>query len=220
MVWCINSILLKFIFVSIQPTASNKKKKKITFLADGREDNFVSVSEALMAGIAAGATESLISSPFELFKLREQVKSASHIPSSASVTEKRVVAPVIAKLLHGYSPDKKAFNSSVGLLSTLATKHPNMMSALQEYPWMITGSGRPPSVCYVRRPSDIISLEGWGALWRGIRPGVVRDSVFGGIFFSSWQFLHRAMLDWKAVGMDPPPRLKIHPLVICVMRFN
>jgi hypothetical protein len=220
MVWCINSILLKFIFVSIQPTASNKKKKKITFLADGREDNFVSVSEALMAGIAAGATESLISSPFELFKLREQVKSASHIPSSASVTEKRVVAPVIAKLLHGYSPDKKAFNSSVGLLSTLATKHPNMMSALQEYPWMITGSGRPPSVCYIRRPSDIISLEGWGALWRGIRPGVVRDSVFGGIFFSSWQFLHRAMLDWKAVGMDPPPRLKIHPLVICVMRFN
>ncbi|XP_059442609.1 probable S-adenosylmethionine carrier 2, chloroplastic [Corylus avellana] len=176
------------------------------FYKDGREDNFVSVSEALMAGIAAGATESLISSPFELFKLREQVKSASRIPSSSSVTEKRAVAPVIAKLLHGYSPDKKAFNGSIGLLSTLATKHPNMMSALQEYPWMITGSGRPPSVCDMRRPSDIISLEGWGALWRGIRPGVVRDSVFGGIFFSSWQFLHRAMLDWKAVGMDPPPR--------------
>ncbi|GLT54098.1 hypothetical protein SLA2020_273260 [Shorea laevis] len=36
------------------------------FYKDGREDNFVSVSEALMAGIAAGATESLISSPFEL----------------------------------------------------------------------------------------------------------------------------------------------------------
>ncbi|KAE8124231.1 hypothetical protein FH972_019136 [Carpinus fangiana] len=176
------------------------------FYKDGREDNFVSVSEALMAGIAAGATESLISSPFELFKLREQVKSASRIPSSASVTEKRAVAPVIAKLLHRYSPDKKAFNGSVGLLSTLATKHPNMMSALQEYPWMITGSGRPPSVCEMRRPLDIISLEGWRALWRGIRPGVVRDSVFGGIFFSSWQFLHRAMLDWKAVGMDPPPR--------------
>lgn len=197
-----------------------KRNKKFTFLADGREDNFVSVSEALMAGIAAGATESLISSPFELFKLREQVKSASRIPSSSSVTEKRAVAPVIAKLLRGYSPDKKAFNGSVGLLSTLATKHPNMMSALQEYPWMITGSGRPPSVCDMRRPSDIISLEGWGALWRGIRPGVVRDSVFGGIFFSSWQFLHRAMLDWKAVGMDPPPRFQIHPLVICVMRFN
>jgi hypothetical protein len=71
---------------------------------------------------------------------------------------------------------------------------------------MITGSGRPPSVCDVRRPSNIISLEGWGALWRGNWSGVVRDSVFSGIFFSSWQFLHRAMLDWKAVGMDPPPR--------------
>jgi hypothetical protein len=66
-----------------------------------------------MAGIAAGATESLISSPFELFKLREQVKSASQIPSSASVTEKRAAA----------------FNGSIGLLSTLATKHRNMMSA-------------------------------------------------------------------------------------------
>ncbi|KAG6686554.1 hypothetical protein I3842_11G026000 [Carya illinoinensis] len=176
------------------------------FYKDGREDNFVHVSEALLAGIAAGAVESLISSPFELFKLREQVKSASPLQSSSSVTGKATVAPVIAKLLRGYSPDNKAFNHSVGLLSTLATKHPNMMGALQEYQWMITGSGRPPSVYDVRRPSDVISLEGWGALWRGSRSGVVRDSVFSGIFFSSWQFLHRAMLDWKAVGMHPSPR--------------
>ncbi|KAK4593591.1 hypothetical protein RGQ29_017630 [Quercus rubra] len=159
-----------------------------------------------MAGIVAGAAESLISSPFELFKLREQVKSASRIPTSTSVTEKGTGSPLIARLLHGFSPDKRALNQSVSLLSTLATKHPNMMGALQEYPWMITGSGRPPSVCDVSRPLDVISLEGWSALWRGIRSGVVRDSIFSGIFFSSWQFLHRAMLDWKAVGMDPLPR--------------
>ncbi|CAI9787037.1 unnamed protein product [Fraxinus pennsylvanica] len=78
----------------------------------------------------------------------------------------------------------------------------------------MTGSGRPPPVSNVRRPSDVISLEGWGALWRGLRPGLVRDSIFGGVFFSSWQFLHRAMLEWKAVGMDPIPRFdeEIGPL--------
>lgn len=173
-----------------------------------------------MAGIVAGAAESLISSPFELFKLREQVKSASRIPTSTSVTEKGPGSPLIARLLHGFSPDKRALNQSVSLLSTLATKHPNMMGALQAYPWMITGSGRPPSVCDVSRPLDVISLEGWSALWRGIRSGVVRDSVFSGIFFSSWQFLHQVMLDWKAVGMDPLPRFKSHPSLICVLRFN
>ncbi|PQP92655.1 uncharacterized protein Pyn_26966 [Prunus yedoensis var. nudiflora] len=176
------------------------------FYKDGREDNYVYVSEALLAGLVAGVAEALISSPFELIKLRAQVTSASRIPSSASLTEKGAVAPVIQRLLRGYIPDMKALNSSVGLLSTLTTKHPNMTSALQEYPWMMTGSGRPPSVFSVRKPSEVISLEGWGALWRGLRSGVVRDSVFGGIFFSTWQSLHRAMLDWKAVGMDSEPR--------------
>ncbi|KAK3031520.1 hypothetical protein RJ639_036034 [Escallonia herrerae] len=139
------------------------------FCAYGREDDHVYVSEALMAGVAAGFLESLSSSPFELMKTRAQ-----------------------------------ALNHSAGLLSTL-TKYPNMIDALKEYPWMMTGSGRAPSVSNVRRTSDIISLEGWGALWRGLRSGVVRDSIFGGIFFSSWQFLHRAMLEWNAVNMDPPP---------------
>ncbi|CAA2994737.1 mitochondrial arginine transporter BAC2 [Olea europaea subsp. europaea] len=69
-----------------------------------------------------------------------------------------------------------------------------------------SGSGRPPPVSNVRRLSDVISLEGWGALWRGLRPGLVQDSIFGGIFFSSWQFLHGAMMEWKAAGMDPIPR--------------
>ncbi|GMN42007.1 hypothetical protein TIFTF001_011211 [Ficus carica] len=175
------------------------------FYKDGRQYNYVHVSEALMAGMVAGAAESLLSSPFELIKLRAQVTSASRVPSHSSVLNKQVVAPVIEKLLRGYTPEKKALNYSVDLLSTLTNKHSNMTSALQGYPWMMSGSGNPPSVFNVRRPSEIISLEGWRALWRGLRPGLVRDSVYGGVFFSTWQFLHNAMLDWKAVGMDPIP---------------
>ncbi|KAK3011343.1 hypothetical protein RJ639_012794 [Escallonia herrerae] len=183
------------------------------FSADGREDDRVYVSEALMAGVEAGFLESLSSSPFELMKTRAQVASASHISNSTPVKEKSIVSPSIARLLRGYSPDMKALNHSAGLLSTL-TKYPNMIDALKEYPWMMAGSGRAPFVSNVRRTSDIISLEGWGALWRGLGSGVVRDSIFGGIFFSSWQFLHRAMLEGKAVNMDPPPRFdeEIGPL--------
>ncbi|KAL7001957.1 hypothetical protein U1Q18_003105 [Sarracenia purpurea var. burkii] len=176
------------------------------FYKDGREYNDVYVSEALMAGIVAGAVESLVSSPFELIKLRAQVTSASRIPSSTAVTERAAVSPFLGRLLPRYSPDMRTLNHSVGLLSTLTTKNPNIIGALKEYPWMMTGSGRPPSVCDVRRPLDVITFEGWGALWRGLRSGVVRDSIFGGIFFSSWQFLHQAMLTWKAVNMDPSPR--------------
>ncbi|KAF3667027.1 hypothetical protein FXO37_10221 [Capsicum annuum] len=176
------------------------------FYKDGREDKYVYVSEALLAGIASGAVESLVSSPFELIKLRAQVTSASRIPSSTPAVEKAVVSPLIAKLLPGYSRDIGALNNTVGLLTTLPTKHPNLVTALKDYPWMMTGSGRPPSVFDVKRPLDIISLEGWGAFWRGMRSGLARDCVFGGIFFSTWQFLHQAMVEWKAVGMNPPAR--------------
>ncbi|XP_058731370.1 uncharacterized protein LOC131603129 [Vicia villosa] len=174
---------------------------------DGREDNYVTASEALLAGMVAGATETFISSPFELIKLRVQVASASYVPSSNFALEEGARKPLIARLLNGCYPDKKSLNQYVGLMSTLTTKNTNITGALLEHPWAMTGSGRPPSVCNVKRPSDIISLEGWNTLWRGLRSGIVRDSVFGGVFFSSWQFLHQAMLDWKAVGMNPPPRL-------------
>ncbi|NP_001315547.1 mitochondrial substrate carrier family protein isoform X1 [Solanum lycopersicum] len=176
------------------------------FYKDGREDKYVYASEALLAGIASGAVESLVSSPFELIKLRAQVTSASRIPSSTSVVEKAIISPSMAKLLPGYSQNIRVLNNTVGLLTTLPTKHPNLVTALKDYPWMMTGSGRPPSVSDVKRPLEIISLEGWGALWRGMRAGLARDCVFGGIFFSTWQILHQAMLEWKAVGMNPPPR--------------
>ncbi|CAN1311741.1 hypothetical protein LINPERPRIM_LOCUS28451 [Linum perenne] len=186
------------------------------YYKDGREDNNVYVHEALMAGVVAGAVESLTSSPFEFVKLRAQVTSATCIPpsSTTSVMESRAVGPAVAKLLHGYTPDVKALNQSTALLSTLSTKHPDLVGALREYPWMMTGSGRPPSVSDVYKLSNVISLEGWRAFWRGLRSGIARDSIFGGTFFCSWQFLHRAMLDWKAVGMVPEPRFddEIGPL--------
>lgn len=176
------------------------------FYKDGRTDNYVYVSEALMAGVAAGSVDSLLSSPFEIIKLRAQVTSASRVSSSTSVVEKTSVPPLIARLLSGYSPKISSLNNSIGLLSTLMIKHPNMGDALKGHPWMMSGTGRPPAVSDVRKPSDIMSLEGSGAFWRGLRSGVARDSVFSGIFFCTWQFLHLAMLDWKAVGIYPPPR--------------
>ncbi|CAJ1935992.1 unnamed protein product [Sphenostylis stenocarpa] len=177
------------------------------FYKDGREDNYLFASEALLAGMVSGAIETVISSPFELIKLRMQVTSASYAPRSNFALEKGARKPLIARLLNGCYPDKRSLDMYTGLISSLTTKNTNMTSALLEYPWTMTGSGMPPSVSSVRRPSDIISLEGWSTLWRGLRSGIARDSVFGGVFFSTWQFLHQAMLDWKAVGMNPPPRL-------------
>ncbi|XP_019171296.1 PREDICTED: mitochondrial arginine transporter BAC2 [Ipomoea nil] len=177
-----------------------------SFYKDGREDNYVYVAEALMAGIVAGAVESFVTSPFELIKLRSQVNSAYRCRDPALDIKRDAVSPLIGRLLRGYTPNMKALNNSVGLLSVLAKKHPNLGNAMKEYPWMMSGYGKAPSICHVRRPSDVISLEGWGALWRGVRSGITRDSVFGGIFFSIWQVLHETMLDWKAVKMTPIPR--------------
>ncbi|KAL3635301.1 hypothetical protein CASFOL_019848 [Castilleja foliolosa] len=176
------------------------------FYKDGREDDNTYVSEALMAGFGAGMVECLVSSPFEMIKLRAQVASASRIVHSPTMAEKSVVSPLVSRLMpRYYSLDMAAMSNSVGLLSTLTARDANMLDALKRYPWMMTGSVRPPTVSSVRMPSDILSLEGGAAMWRGLRSGLVRDSIFGGIFFSSWQFLHQAMLNWKAVGMDPIP---------------
>ncbi|CAA0812420.1 Mitochondrial substrate carrier family protein [Striga hermonthica] len=176
------------------------------FYKDGREDDYTHVSEALMAGLAAGMVECLVSSPFEIIKLRAQVASASRIVQPPAVSEKNTISPLVSRLLPRYSLDMTAMSNSVGLLSTLTPKYTNMFDALKGYPWMMTGSAKPPAVSSVSKPSEILSLEGWPALWRGLRSGLVRDSIFGSVFFSSWQFLHQVMLNWKAVGMDPIPR--------------
>lgn len=176
------------------------------FYKDGREDNYVYYSEAMLAGIAAGAVEAVFCTPFELFKLRNQVSSMlpSKAVSPASITQESF--PLLSKLLPGYVPDMRVWNSTVNLLSDLSPKHPDMLGALKQHPWMLTGSGKPPLPSDVQLPSRVISLEGWGALWRGLRPGIARDCVFGGMFFSTWQFIHTVMLTWKAVNMKPEPR--------------
>lgn len=176
------------------------------FYKDGREDDYLLLSEALLAGFASGTVESLVSSPFEMIKVRAQVASASRNMATPSIAEKSVVPPLVSRLLPRYSLDMTAMSKSIGLLSTLTTRNENILGSLKEYPWMMTGSGKPPPVSNVRTLSEIVSLEGWTALWRGFRSGVVRDSIFGGLFFSSWQFLHQAMINWKAVNMDPMPR--------------
>ncbi|GKC97433.1 substrate carrier protein, partial [Tanacetum coccineum] len=73
--------------------------------ADVRQDNYVYVSEALMPGIAAGAVESLMSSPFELFTIRSQVTTASRVPKSSTALEITSASSSIAKVLRGYTPD-------------------------------------------------------------------------------------------------------------------
>jgi len=175
-------------------------------LADGREDNYVYYSEAMLAGIAAGAVEAFLCTPFELFKLRNQVSSVvpSRPVSPANVAQESF--PLLSKLLPGYVPDMRVWSNTVNLLSDLSPKHPDRLGALKQHPWMLTGSGKPPLPSDVQLPSRVISLEGWGALWRGLRPGIARDCVFGGMFFSTWQFIHTAMLTWKAVNMNPEPR--------------
>lgn len=175
------------------------------FYKDGRMDNYVYVSEALLAGMASGAMESCINSPFEMMKLRKQVSSAIHVPSNITPEAKPALASLNSRLLPGYVLDKVALDRTINLLSVLSSKNHNLANGLKNHPWMMTGSGNPPAVTDVRRILDIIRFEGWGALWRGLRAGIARDSVFGGIFFGSWQFLHQALLNWKAVGMDPPP---------------
>ncbi|GJY78613.1 mitochondrial arginine transporter BAC2 [Tanacetum coccineum] len=72
------------------------------FYKDGRQDNYVYVSEALMAGIAADGR-------------------ASRVPKSSTALEITSASSSIAKVLRGYTPDVKALNHSVGLLSTLNT---------------------------------------------------------------------------------------------------
>uniref|UniRef100_A0A7N1A4I8 Mitochondrial carrier protein n=1 Tax=Kalanchoe fedtschenkoi TaxID=63787 RepID=A0A7N1A4I8_KALFE len=199
------------------------------YCKDGREYNYVHVSEAFWAGVAAGAAESVLTTPFQMIQLRAQVASAasaaSHVTNSASVAvENAAMEPgrlLVKGLLRGYAPNKAALANSVNLLSTLPCKNVNLVEAMQGYPWMMSGSGRAPPVWRVKRASDIVSLEGWGALWRGMRSGIARDSIFGGVFFSTWQLFHSAMLEWKAVGMVPPPPLgadvgPLSPLAVTV----
>ncbi|XP_078427380.1 mitochondrial substrate carrier family protein [Wolffia australiana] len=176
------------------------------FYKDGREDNYVQVSEALLAGLASGAVESIVANPFELFKLRHQLTCASYLgkANSGNILEETTASTL--KYLPGYAADKRAWKYTLDLLSVLPKSSSSWVNSVKECPWMLTGSGRPPLAFELKSPLNIVSLEGLGGIWRGLRSGIARDCIFGGVFFCTWQFLHSAMLDWKAVDMDPPPR--------------
>lgn len=108
-----------------------------------------------------------------MIKARAQVASASRITPPPSIVEKSVVPPLVSRLLPRYSLDMTAMTKSISLLSTLSNKNRNIYDTLKEYPWMMTGSGKPPPVSNVRALSEIVSLEGWTSLWRGYRSGIV-----------------------------------------------
>eukprot|EP00249_Psilotum_nudum_P012588 c23871_g1_i1 orf=184-1323(+) len=177
------------------------------FYRDGRNDRYIYVSEAFLAGFTAGAMEALAATPFDILKLRSQMTAATRAASLHS--NQRTPAKVVglaSQLLPGISSDAGRWDRVSQILAQLPTKHANLVGALKDYPWLITGSGDPPLVRDVRGVHGIVSLEGWRALWRGFQPGLCRDAIFGSFFFSSWQFLCDALMDWKALNMDPPPR--------------
>ncbi|KAF5958890.1 hypothetical protein HYC85_006115, partial [Camellia sinensis] len=105
----VNNLHFSMRDMALQPFDKEEKKKMV-------EKTIMCMSEAFMAGIAAGAVESVVSSPFELIKLCAQVNSASRILSSDTVTARTAVSPLLARLLPGYSPDMRTLNHSVGLL--------------------------------------------------------------------------------------------------------
>lgn len=176
------------------------------FYKDGREAKYVYVSEAFLAGLASGALESFVVTPFDLFKVRAQVTSITRHPSTEKSFPLLRTTSIVSKLLPGYSPDKRQWDRVSRLLSPLPSKHSNVISSLKEYPWLITGSGQPPFVRDLKGPLSSISLEGWSVLWRGLRSGIFRDAAFSGFFFSCWQFLHDIVIDWKAFQMNPLPK--------------
>lgn len=176
------------------------------FYTDGREYKFVYLPEAFLAGLASGALESFVVTPFDLFKVRAQVTSITRRPYSEQSCPLPKTTSVVSKLLPGYSPEKRQWDRVSGLLSALPSKNSNVINALRVYPWLVTGSGQPPFVRDLKGPLSSISLEGWSVLWRGLRPGIFRDAVFSGFFFSCWQFLYNIMLDWKACQMRPLPK--------------
>lgn len=166
----------------------------------------MSVSEALIGGLAAGAVESVISTPFDFLKVRAQVSTATTGEAQArgALFRPKLKSSDPNALLRGANA---AHWKSIGrALSLLPAQSPNLVPALKEYPWLATGSGQPPLVKDVGGFRGAVQLEGWRRLWSGLRPGLFRDAIYGGCFFSGWQYLDDLVAEWKAYKMEPPPR--------------
>ncbi|KAL3688174.1 hypothetical protein R1sor_014483 [Riccia sorocarpa] len=175
------------------------------FYSDGRGDNHVTLSESFLAGLAAGAVESFISTPFDFVKVRAQITSAT----TGDVKAQRETfnfksLKSLANSPSGFS-DAAHWDRIRRSLSLLPSRHTDIVAELKKYPWLATGSGQPPLVKDVGGFRGAVSLEGWNALWKGLRPGLYRDAMYGGFFFCGWQFLDDLVTEGRAYMMSPPP---------------
>ncbi|CAF2057398.1 hypothetical protein HID58_070766 [Brassica napus] len=84
---------------------------------------------------------------------------------------------MITKLLRRYNLDMNSLTQTVSLLSNTQPWQPHCKST--------TGTGNPPSAMDVKRPLDVASLEGVRALWRNLLSGLIRDCLYGGVFFGT-----------------------------------
>ncbi|KAL2652378.1 hypothetical protein R1flu_020506 [Riccia fluitans] len=175
------------------------------FYADGRGDNYVTLSESFLAGLTAGAVESLVSTPFDFLKVRAQITSAT--TGEVKVQRETFNFKSLKAQVNSHSnfSDGAHWDRIRRSLSLLPSRKTDIVVELKRYPWLVTGSGQPPLVNDVGGLRGAVSLEGWNALWRGLRPGLYRDAMYGGFFFCGWQFLDDLVTEARAYLMNPPP---------------
>ncbi|CAI5990674.1 unnamed protein product [Closterium sp. NIES-65] len=133
----------------------------------------ISPPQAALAGAIAGATESLLSTPFDLLRTRLLLATPllPPVPPSHPIS---LPSPSIR--IHRPSTPSQPTSSSLGKPSPSETS-PNHTSSGQSA--TINQSSNPTARAGVR-------AEGAAQLWRGLRAGVTRDSLFGAVFFGGW----------------------------------
>ncbi|CAI5966700.1 unnamed protein product [Closterium sp. NIES-64] len=133
----------------------------------------ISPPQAALAGAIAGATESLLSTPFDLLRTRLLLATPllPPVPPSHPIS---LPSPSIR--IHRPSTPSQPTSSSLGKPSPSEIS-PNHTSSGQSA--TINQSSNPTARAGVR-------AEGAAQLWRGLRAGVTRDSLFGAVFFGGW----------------------------------
>ncbi|KAG6552698.1 hypothetical protein Mapa_005645 [Marchantia paleacea] len=175
------------------------------FYADGRSDSYVSLSESFLGGLTAGAVESLVSTPFDVLKVRAQITSATTGVIKVQGETFKLNSHKAEPNLPTNISDGAHWDRIRRSLSLLSSRSPDITAELRKYPWLATGSGQPPLVKDVGGLRGAVGLEGLNVLWRGLRPGLFRDAMYGGFFFCGWQFLDDLATEGRAYMMNPPP---------------
>ncbi|CAI5929360.1 unnamed protein product [Closterium sp. NIES-64] len=133
----------------------------------------ISPPQAALAGAIAGATESLLSTPFDLLRTRLLLATPllPPVPPSHPIS---LPSPSIR--IHRPSTPSQPTSSSLGKPS------PSEISPNH------TSSGQSATINQSSNPSQKagVRAEGAAQLWRGLRAGVTRDSLFGAVFFGGW----------------------------------